>query len=167
MRIGFFISLLIFFCITSCVSDKEEGPIVSDATLFNLAQNVSSFTYYKNNTDTLIADQASPHGPFVRIRFNPKATSSMNGSVDNLLSLSFPDESMIVKEVYNQKGGSLVSYAIMYKLRSAANNGSGWIWSEIHADENVETSATLKGDQCVGCHSSGINSDLVKTFGLH
>ena len=167
MRSAFIISLLIFGSITSCVSEKEEGPIVSDATLFNLAQNVSSFTYYKNKTDTLVADQSSPHRPFVRIRFNPKATSVMNDSADNLLSASFPDESMIVKEIFNQKGGSLVSYAIMYKLRNAANNGEEWIWSEVSSDGNVITPAEFKGDQCVGCHLSGINSDLVKTFGLH
>ena len=139
MRIGFYISLLVFFLITSCVSDKEEGPIVSDETLFNLAQNVSSFTYYKNNTDTLIADQSSPHRPFVRIRFNPKATAVMNNSIDNLSINSFPDESMIVKEVYSQKGGSLIRYAIMYKLRNAANSGSEWVWSEIKSNGNVET----------------------------
>ncbi len=161
------ISLLIIACISSCVSDKEEGTIVSDETLLNLAQNVSSFTYYKNRSDTLIADVESPHIPFVRIRFNPKASSAMNSSMDKLLYSSFPDESMIVKEVYNQKGGPLVSYVIMYKLKNTANNGSGWVWSEISSNGNTEYSALLKGDQCVNCHSANVNSDLVRTFGLH
>ena len=164
-RFAFYLIILIFF--TSCVSDKEEGPIVSDATLFNLAQNVSSFTYYKNNKDTLMADRSSPHGPLIRVRFNPKAKTVMNSSVDNLSGISFPDESMIVKEVYNQKGGSLISYAIMYKLRNAANSGSEWVWSEINSYGNVRTPAALKGNECISCHSTGVNSDLVKTFGLH
>lgn len=161
------ISLLIFAFISSCVSEKEEGAIVSDETLYSLAQNVSSFTYYKNRSDTLIADAESPHTPFVRIRFNPKASSAMNNSMDKLLTSSFPDESMIVKEVYDHKGGSLVDYAIMYKLKNAANNGSGWIWSEIKSNGNVGYSSSRKGDQCVNCHSSNVNSDLVRTFGLH
>ena len=161
------ISLLFFACISSCVSDKEEGTIVSDETLLNLAQNISSFTYYKNNSDTLIADVESPHTPFIRIRFNPKASSAMNNSMDKLLASSFPDESMIVKEVYNRKGSSLVKYVIMYKLKNAANNGSGWVWSEISSNGNAEYSALRKGDQCVNCHSANVNSDLVRTFGLH
>ena len=161
------ISLLFFACISSCVSDKEEGTIVSDETLLNLAQNISSFTYYKNNSDTLIADVESPHTPFIRIRFNPKASSAMNNSMDKLLASSFPDESMIVKEVYNRKGGSLVQYVIMYKLKNASNNGSGWVWSEISSNGNAEYSALRKGDQCVNCHSANVNSDLVRTFGLH
>ena len=163
----FLISLLIFTCISSCVSDKEEGAVVSDETLLNLAQNVSSFTYYKNSSDTLIADAESPHTPFIRIRFNPKASSAMNSSMDKLLTSSFPDESMIVKEVYNQKGGPLVDYVIMYKLKNAANNGSGWVWSEISSNGNAEYSALRKGDQCVNCHSTNVNSDFVRTFGLH
>ncbi len=169
MRIGLIFIIIIFAFISSCVSDKEEGVIVSDATLFNLAQNdTSSFTYYKNSPDILIADTTrSRHLPYVRIRFNPKASSAMNPSMDKLLSSSFPDESMIVKEVYNQIGGPLVNYAIMYKLRNAANNGSGWVWSEIYPDGNVLTPAVLKGDQCVSCHSLYKNSDLVRTFWLH
>ena len=161
------ISLLFIACISSCVSDKEEGTIVSDETLLNLAQNIASFTYYKNNSDTLIADVKSPHTPFIRIRFNPKASSAMNNSMDKLLASSFPDESMIVKEVYNRKGSSLVKYVIMYKLKNAANNGSGWVWSEISSNGNAEYSALRKGDQCVNCHSANVNSDLVRTFGLH
>ncbi len=160
-------SFIIFSCISACVSDKEEGVFISDAVLNNQLQNITSFTYYKNNTDTLISDQSSPHFPYVRIRFNPKAMSAMNNSADKLLSQSFPDESMIVKEIYNQKGGSLLNYAVMYKLRNAVNNGSGWIWSEIEPDGNVIYSASRKGDQCVSCHASGTNSDLVRTFGLH
>ena len=165
MRIGLIFIIIIFAFISSCVSDKEEGVNVSDATLFNLA-NDSSFIYYKKSFEKLKTNRVSPHLDSVRIRFNPKAGSAMNPSMDKLLSSSFPDESMIVKEVYDSSG-SLLHYAIMYKLRNAANNGSGWIWSEIYPDGNVRTPAVLKGDQCVSCHSLYKNSDLVRTFWLH
>ena len=161
------IAALIFILLSSCVSDKQEGPFISDATLLSLAQNVSSFSYFKNKTDTLNADPESAHFDYVRVRFNPKASFAMNDSLNNLTAQSFPDESMIVKEIYNQKGGPLRNYAIMYKLRNAANNGSGWIWAEIKPDGEVIYSASKKGDQCVACHASGNAVDLVRTFGLH
>lgn len=91
----------------------------------------------------------------------------MNDSLSRLNQQIFPDESMIVKEIYNIKGGPLQSLAIMYKLRNASNNGSGWIWTEFNADGSVNYSSSEKGVQCIGCHSTEVNSDLVKTFGLH
>ena len=167
MRIFLISFILIFACLSSCVSDKEEGTVVSDATLFDLAQPGSSFSYFKYSLDTLKADPASAHPNFIRVRFNPKAREAMNADLSGLQSSSFKNESMIVKEVYAVKGGPLIEFAIMYKLRNAANNGSGWVWAEILPDGSPLYSSSLKGDQCVGCHSSGINSDLVRTFGLH
>jgi hypothetical protein len=157
----------IFIAFSSCVSDKKEGPIISDATLFGLTQSPTSFSYYKNNPDTLDSDPASPHFPYVRIRFNPRALSVMNASLSGLSGTSFPDESMIVKEVYDVKGGSLQTYAVMYKSKSAGNSGNGWVWNEMRADGSVIYSSARKGDQCVSCHQSGTSVDLVRTFGLH
>jgi hypothetical protein len=161
----FLFAILIVF--NSCVSDKEEGTVVSDATMYGLAKNPSSFSFYENNSDTLHADPSSPHVVYVRVRFNPRARSVMNDSLNKLEGTVFPDESMIVKEVYRSKGGPLVSYEIMYKVQGAANSGDGWIWSEQSADGNVIYSSAKKGDQCVQCHSQGVNSDLVRTFALH
>jgi hypothetical protein len=159
--------LLLIALFVSCTSKKEEGVVVSDATLFGMAQTVSSFTYYKLNTDTLSAAPQSPHLFFVRVRFNPKAANAMNDSASALKEQAFPNESMIVKEVYSTKGGSLQRYEIMYKLKNAANNGSGWVWSELAPDGSPFVSSALKGSQCVSCHSDGNNSDLVRTFALH
>jgi hypothetical protein len=159
----FFIAVIF----SSCVNEKEEGVVVSDATLFELALNTSSFNFFRNNADTLPADQQSVHFSFVRVRFNPKARTAMDDSLTSLSAQEFPDESMIVKEVYDVKGGPLKRLSIMYKLKNAANNGNGWIWSEIEADGNPVISSGLKGSSCIGCHSSGTQSDLVRTFALH
>src|SRR5205085_1318772 len=123
--------LLISVSLSSCVSDKVEGPVVSDATLFGLAQSVTSFTYYKNSLDTLRTDPTAAHSNYVRIRFNPKAREAMNSNMSGLSGQAFPDESMIVKEVYAVKGGPLTEFAIMYKLHNASNSSSGWVWAEI------------------------------------
>ena len=157
----------IFIIFSSCVSDKKEGPVISDATLYGLTQSATSFSYYKNNLDTLDSDPASPHFPYVRIRFNSRAVSVMNGGLSGLTATSFPDESMIVKEVYDVKGGSLQTYAVMYKSKNAGNSGNGWVWNEMRADGSVIYSSARKGDQCVSCHQSGTAVDLVRTFGLH
>lgn len=159
--------IIVFFLITSCVSKKEEGVIISDATLISMLQPVSSFTYYRNSNDTLDAMSPSPHFFYVRVRFNSKALSVLNDSVSDLNASVFPDESMVVKEVYDERGGALQSYAVMFKMRNAANSGSGWVWSEYGPDGSIRYSAGLNGGNCVSCHSSPTNSDLVKTFGLH
>ena len=167
MRIFSTAFILLSVCLNSCVSDKAEGPVVSDATLFDLAQSVSSFSYFKNSLDSLRTDPAAAHSNYVRVRFNPKAREAMNSDLSGLQSPAFPDESMIVKEVYAVKGGPLIEYAIMYKLRNAANSGAGWVWAEIFPDGSPVYSASLKGGICTGCQSSGDNSDLVRTFALH
>ncbi len=166
MRIKNTILIILAFSIYSCVSDKEEGVVIADGTIFNLVKS-SSFSFYKNKTDTLPADPSSPHTSFMRVLFNPKAQSAMNDSLSTLTASVFPDESMIVKEVYDTKGGALQVYSVMYKLKGAANNGSGWIWNEFRPDGNVIYSAARKGDQCVSCHTEGVSSDLVRTFALH
>ena len=161
------ILFLIFPFLFSCASDKEEGTVVSDQTLVNMAKSISSFTYYKINDDTLATDPSSDHGAFIRVRMNPKAISAMNDSVSSLNMASFPDESMIVKEMYNSKGGPLAGYVIMYKLRTGSDNNYGWLWGEYDADGNPFYSVSKKGDRCVSCHSEPTNADLVRTFSLH
>jgi hypothetical protein len=163
----YFLLLLVVIFFSGCVSDKQEGAVVSDASLFGLATSVSAFSYYKNSPDTLDADPASPHFAFVRVKFNPRATASLNVSLSGLSAASFPDESLIVKEVYDTRGGGLQVYAVMLKMRGAGNNGDGWIWGEYRADGTVIYSAARKGDQCVGCHRLPGAVDLVRTFALH
>lgn len=166
LRITILTSCLLLL-IASCVSKKEEGVAISDATLFELAKSNTSFFYYKNSLDTMNAVSPSSHFPFIRVRFNPRARSSMTDSLDGLEEAIFADESMVVKEIYNVKGGPLERYAIMYKLRGASNSASGWVWSELNADGTALFSASLKGSTCVSCHATSLNRDLVKTFDLH
>ena len=162
-----FWTLLLLSIFLSCTTKKAEPPIVSDQTLFELAQHTPGFSYYKGRPDTLPADPSSPHGSFVRVRFNPTARAAMNDSISQLTETTFPDESMIVKEVYDQRGGQLKAYAILYKLKNNANSSGGWLWSETDPVGNVLYSVEKKGEDCFSCHSSSTNIDFVKTFGLH
>ena len=153
--------------IAACSSKKEEGVVISDATLFDLTQTVSSFTYLNKSQDTLSVAGNSPHGGFVRVRFNQKAISAMNDSATRLSKTFFPDESLVVKEVYGTSGGPLLEYSVMYKVPGAANSGSGWVWAEYLPDGTTEYSAINKGDECISCHSASGNYDLVQIFRFH
>ena len=162
-----FLRLFLLVFIASCSSKKEEGVMISDATLFSLTQTVSSFTYLNKSLDTLAVAGNSPHGGHVRVRFNQKAVSAMNDSATRLTSTFFPDESLIVKEVYGPSGGPLLEYSVMYKFPGAANSGSGRVWAEFHPDGTAEYSSAEKGGECISCHSASGNNDLVQIFRFH
>jgi hypothetical protein len=151
----------------SCSTKKDEGVAVSDASLFNIAQTVSSFSYYKNRLDTLLSDPSSPHGGYMRVRFNQKAMSVMNDSASRIIAPTFPDGSMVVKEVYDFPGGPLLELAIMYKVDGASNSSGGWIWNEMLPDGTIEYSAANNGAQCIDCHRNSNNLDLIRTFYTH
>jgi len=103
----------------------------------------------------------------MRVRLNPKALTAMNDSVSSLTSDAFPDESMLVKEMYDFKGGPLSGFVIMYKLRTGSDNNYGWLWGEYQSDGTPVYSVSKKGDRCIGCHLQTSNADLVRTFSLH
>jgi hypothetical protein len=91
----------------------------------------------------------------------------MDTGASSLQAERFPEESMIVKEIYFSEGGPLESIAVMYKSTSATNSSGGWIWNEMHPDGTVTYSAGRNGDGCVSCHSQAGSVDLVRTFSLH
>ncbi len=155
--------------ILACTSKKQEGVFITDDVLFNLVKSSTSFTYYKNNIDTLLADPATngAHGNYVRIRFNQKAISALNDSVSSPIKIFFPNESLIVKEIYDQSGSALLVLAVMYKFSGSANSGSGWVWAEYLPNGTAAYSSINKGGQCVSCHARGNNFDLVQTFLYH
>ncbi len=162
-----FLRLSLLILLASCSSKKEEGVVISDATLFSLTQTVSSFTYLNRSLDTLPVAGNSPHGGHIRVRFNQKAISAMNDSATRLSKTFFPDESLIVKEVYGPSGGPLLEYSIMYKLPGAVNSVSGWVWAEYYPDGTPEYSSSEKGGECISCHSASGNYDLVQIFRFH
>ncbi len=161
------LKLSLLLCLAACSSKKEEGVVISDATLFELTQTLSSFTYLNKSLDTLPVAGNSPHGGYIRVRFNQKAISAMNDSATRLSKTFFPDESLVVKEVYGTSGGPLLEYSVMYKIPGAANSGSGWIWAEYLPDGTPEYPAIKKGDDCISCHSASGNYDLVQIFRFH
>jgi hypothetical protein len=162
----YFISLFFLLILHSCVSEKEDGLVVADETLIAQAKNTSSFTFFRNRTDTLQTDPSSEHGLYMRVRMNSRALSVMNDSTSAATAV-FPDESIIVKEMYDTKGGPLTGFVVMYKLRSGSNENHGWLWGEYKSDGTPLYSVAKNGERCLGCHLESPNQDLIRTFGLH
>jgi hypothetical protein len=142
----------------------EVDGLAADKMLFSEAK-AGDLVYYVNTPGITAPAGDSPHGDF-RVRFNSIAAAALDTITGELpVGASFPEGSLIVKDVY--EGGNLSLYAIMKKAASDPFNDGGWIWAEIRPDGGVRYSASKKGNDCVGCHSSGTNRDLVRVFDLH
>ena len=156
------ISLLatIIVVMQSCKKNKNDTD--SDNALYSEVK-ASGYSFYQNGT-ILSAASASPHGSF-KLRFNGTAQSALDSTGELPSGHSFPNGSIIVKEVYS--GGSLNLYAVMKKATSNGNAGSGWVWAEFKTDGSASFSTSKKGDGCISCHSNNPNRDLTRTFDFH
>lgn len=153
------ISLLIF--VYSCKKDKVPVP-ATDEILFNMAQSMNGFTWYKKS-DTLFArSSGSGHSqPFLRTRFNSTASAKLDSDGKVIPGSIFPEGSLIVKELFADET-TLGRYAILYKNPSHQDADSkGWVWGYINADGSVAVPAAEKGASCSGCHSQSENIDYM------
>ena len=151
------ITFVFFF--QSCETDKTTDE---DIQLFN-ELSVSGYTYYQNGS-TLSAAGNSPHGSF-KLRFNNIAQTVLDSLGELPTGSSFPDGSIIVKEIY--KNTNLDLYAIMKKDPSNGNANNDWVWAEYDPDGSTVISLSTQGSSCVGCHSQTPNRDFTRTFDLH
>lgn len=130
---------------------------ITDAQLSALARATAGWTYYKNRPDTLLRSTQSGHSEArLRTRYNAKAATQLDAAGKVRAGASFPDSSLVVKELI--VGNALSRYAVMYKLRGAANAGSGgWLWAYYAPNGTPQIAITARGGVCVGCHTSGID----------
>jgi hypothetical protein len=165
-RVAIQLLLVIFVAsaIQSCADDDDDDPPGPDPdeALFEEIMG-SGYAYYQGGA-ILPADSASPHGSF-RLRFNTIAQSALDSTGELPAGGTFPDGSILVKEVYDST--SLDLYAVMKKDPSNSNAGSGWLWAEYDTDESVINPINNNGTACVSCHSATPNRDLVRTFDFH
>lgn len=135
-------------------SAPGAGASVSDATLYALVRGDASWTFYKRSA-TPITRSSQPH-PESRalVRYNTHAATQLDAAGKVRSGASFPDSSIIVKELFN--GSTLVTYAVMIKLRGSASAGpGGWIWAEYGPTGSVKFSTASRGSACTSCHVVG------------
>ena len=153
-------------------SPSGEGTaasaISSDAGLFTLITEAQPFRAYAPfpNLETSpngVLNASSAHQPLIRVGVNQVASAALQNG--RLSSGSFPDGSVIVKEVLGTNG--LVNlYVVMYKDRSNRLAGNGWLWAELRPNGGTEYSVQNRGAACTGCHAldRGSQNDFVRSF---
>ena len=151
---------LLIMLFAACKKDKAGKDI--DTELFDMAKETSGFVWYKNSDSLLPISSGSGHAfPFLRTRFNSIAASQLDGSGKVNSGASFPEGSVIVKELYSSQT-SLSRYAVLYKKAENPNaDVNGWVWGYINSDGSVASSATGKGSNCISCHSQAGNIDYM------
>ena len=152
--------LTILVIIQACSKDKAHTD--TDSKLYSEI-TTGGFTYYQNG-NLLAGVSPSPHGSF-RLRFNSVAFEALDNTDELTTGHTFPDGSLIVKEIY--VGNDPRFYSVMKKEPINAYAGGGWIWAEYESDGTVLVSSGKKGNECTGCHGGSPNRDLTRTFDLH
>lgn len=155
--IGFFFVIKSFsFC------KKEEQAEGTDQELFDLAKSAVGFNWYKNSATLLNKSTGSAHPqPFLKTRFNSVASAKLDASGKIMSGATFPEGSLIVKELYTD-ATTLVRYALLYKKSGSADaDAKGWVWGYINADGTVAEAASKKGTSCISCHSQSGSIDYM------
>jgi Cytochrome P460 len=145
----------------SCKKENTE----METMLFSEFSTTTGYTFYKSNSAILASSSESPHNRFFRVRFNEIAKNALTNNGKLPVGGTFPEGSIIAKELYDSATGQLVLYAIMKKASNDANAGNGWLWAEYDAKGQIVYSVTKKGSGCISCHKTN-GRDLVRLFDL-
>lgn len=149
--------LLAAVFIFACKKRKTNSALYEEA-------RASGLSYYKGKDTIWGPAGGSPHGNF-KLKFNSTALAAFGSDGKLPVGASFPDGSLIVKEIY--ENGSLTLYAVMKKEPSNKWAGNGWLWGEYETDGDTKFSVAEEGSGCTGCHSSGTHRDYARSFDLH
>lgn len=142
----------------SCVNNSLEPT--TDMDLYDMSIAPSGFSWYNFSDSLLEKSDASGHSqPYLRTRYNNTAASMQDSNGKITPGLSFPDHSLIVKELFETQS-SRSAFAIMYKDEGhKLADSTGWVWAILAQDGTVMVSATEKGTTCIHCHSQQGNID--------
>jgi len=145
--------------INACKKDKAEG---TNKELFDMSKTTSGFTWYKNSSSILSKSSGSGHPQsLLRTRYNATAATMLDSSGKVMANASFPEGSLIVKELYDN-ATSLSRYAILYKQTNHIDaDARGWVWGYINEDGSVAEAASKKGSACISCHLQSDNIDYM------
>lgn len=155
--------IISIWSIGSCTKDDDEIEVVESSTdkeLYEMAKSTTGFVWYKNSNSLLAKSSGSGHAdPFLRTRYNSVAASKLTSTGQIIAGATFPEGSLIVKELHNT---ALKQYAILYKNSASSDADSkGWVWGYINADGSVLEPASKKGVSCISCHSQADNIDYM------
>lgn len=155
-----FLLFLSGFILISCKKDKVLED--TDLKLYEMAEESNGFTWFKNSTDFLAKSSGTGHSQaFLRTKYNTIASTILDSTGKIIVGTSFPEGSLIVKELYNE-AKKLERYAMLYKNSGNPNaDDKGWVWGYIDSDKKVVIPASDKGKSCINCHSQSENIDYM------
>ena len=154
-----FIMSTIVLTLDACKKNKVAGI---DQELYDLSKETSGFTWYKNSSAFLNKSAGSGHSqPLLRTRYNAVAATMLDASGKVMEGITFPEGSLIVKEL-NENSSTLERYAILYKKSDSEDaDANGWVWGYLEDDGKVIQPASDKGSSCISCHSQADNIDYM------
>ncbi len=134
----------------------------TDKMLYDMSKSSNGFIWYKKTDALLETSSGSAHpGSFLRTRYNTVAATKLDGAGKIMDGVSFPEGSLIVKELY-ENSTNLIRYAVLYKKSNSPDaDEKGWVWGYINADGGISLAASTKGSVCKGCHSQSGNIDYM------
>lgn len=159
-----FIGMIAVFTTGYIFLNFDESP--EDKALFLWINNESGYSWYKNDSAIVPAseDTERAHDNFMRIKLNKKAASVLDSTGRLPKGKSFPDSSIIIKEIFSEKNKPAELFAVMVKLNDDNNAGKGWLWAEYTPAGETEYSVNKKGGICIKCHTPG--DDYVRIFNI-
>jgi hypothetical protein len=137
----------------------------ADKTLFEKSNTTTGFTFYKNDNSILPTSNQGGHNKPFRVRFNAIAQAALTDNGKLPAGGSFPEGSLIVKEVYDANGNSVQILAVMEKATTNSSASAGWLWAEYSPDGKEIISVADKGQACISCHSID-SRDKLRLFNL-
>jgi hypothetical protein len=149
--------------IYSCTKDKGALPTtpLTDELLLSWAKDTTGKFLYTSGSGSIMFTSDNIHGarPY-KLRMNKKAFDACTSGGKLPTGATFPDSSMLVKELRNTGTDNVIDqFAILYK-----HNGN-WKWVEYKPDGTMQQKIADDASFCTSCHIS--NRDNVFTFDVH
>jgi hypothetical protein len=156
MHIKTFLFLLGVSVLLLTFSQCKKTAIATDTDqqLVSAAKATTGLTYYKNDSTIVHSSPQSAHNAYFRVKYNAIAIAALTDSGKLPVGGTFPEGSLVVKELYNSPTGALLNLAIFKKASGDANAEAGWLWGEYGVDGTVKHGITQKGNGCISCHSA-------------
>lgn len=159
-----YLTLFFLTVITACDTTIPTNPDnrTTDQIMYDLSKSINGYVWYKKTDVFLPKSTGSGHNtPLMRTRFNTIAAEKLDGAGKVKTGSTFPEGSIIVKELAASTGEVSV-FAIMYKSTKSTNaDANGWNWAYLHTDGSVRISSDQKGAACISCHAQSGHIDAV------
>ena len=158
------IALLSLGVFASACTNTELGSSTMDS-VFKEISTYKDYTFYKNDSSIVHSSPQSGHNAYFRVRFNAKAASALTDNGKLPANATFPEGSIIVKDLYDTQNGAKVLYSVLKKESANTNSGNGWLWMEYDTNGKEIYKMNDKGAGCISCHSID-HRDNVRLFNL-